>query len=741
MNEIFRQAMPSDFQQMAERFLQSGQGFSRREILANAHSLRECLVHFSRKYYFENTSEISDQKFDQLFALLKSWERQCPEIATSNSPTQRIVAPEKVAAPTGSIFKKVPHLTPMISLENATGRQELLAWEQRLHNRLQAAEWAGGKNFQFCVEPKLDGLGVSVVFENDRLVRAVTRGDGEAGEDVTANLRTVQNFPQQAEFSKFGIGQIEIRGEVVMAKSDFQALNRQNEQSGNKTFANPRNAAAGSLRQLDWRITASRKLHVFFFHVSHLQLENEQAGAGLQEGVAGGKAFTTEIEVEKMLVALGFPPRIFLREFSSMAGVADFCEQVEKERDKFDFEIDGLVVKVAQVPLRKIAGQTAHHPRWAVAFKFAAAQEHTKILSVDWQVGRTGNLTPVANLQPVKIGGATISRATLHNCDEIAAKDFRVLDTVVVKRAGDVIPKVESVLREQRTGAERPIAIPTCCPSCNTPLQKEENLVALKCPNHSCPAQRVWRLVHFCSKSGLDILHLGHKVCAQLFAKGLVQDLADIFFLSESDFLQLELFQEKSARNAVAAIANAKTRKLHQLISALSIDLVGQRTARGLERNFPDLQAIANAGADQFAQIFDVGEKVAASLVEFFAKRESRVILQKLEKAGVNLQSATFAAESQNGKFSGKTFVLTGKLEKFSRTAAQEILESLGATVTGSVSKKTDFLLAGKDPGSKLQKAQALGVKVLSESNFLGLLKIEFGSSPADYQQVICKHA
>jgi NAD-dependent DNA ligase len=844
--------LSTDFQKLAAKFLNT-EDFSEKEIQNEIQNLRKTIEHFSRKYYFENESEISDADFDRLFKLLKNWEKKFPNLKTANSPTEKIVAPESTP------FEKIAHLTPMISLANAVNSTELLEWKKRADNFL-ARENSAGKNslsnyhpeldsgsfaiaeqkfkneklpeipdrvrndkfgvrgnefenaprgdsdlqnlqlatcdlpLEFTIEPKIDGLGISVVFENDKFIHAVTRGDGIFGENVSENFREIRGIPRAPQFSKFGISKIEIRGEIWMAKKDFENLNLKNLQNGEKVFANPRNAAAGTLRNLNSKIVAERNLKVSFFHFSKIETVEltPEISRGLTEKKFAGKKFdenfdeknsekkipkqvrddkfenfeiaprgnsnlidrggvsvsqnlkseidaektnfmnggrqpaaagkiSDELSAEKILQKLNFPPRLFLKKFEKISEVAEFCKKFSAaDREKLPAEIDGLVVKFNDFKIREILKSTAHHPRWAIAFKFPAAAGETEILEIFWQTGRTGAVTPVAKLKPVEIGGVRIARATLHNADEILRKNLKIGATVRVERAGDVIPKITAVISTPENSP--PIEFPEKCPSCGAQLFRRENEVALRCGNENCPGKNLQKIIYFCSKSGLEIENLGAKVCAQLLEKNFIADAADLFFLQKTDFLKLNLFAEKSAENAVATIAAAKNCGLEKLLKSLGIDFVGARAAKILAKNFENLDAIAAANFDSFLQIHEIGAKTAQSLVDFFSAEKNLKFVEKLRAAGVNFKSQIFGAQNSTGKLAGKTFVFTGKLENSTRGAAEKLVENLGGRAAKSVSAQTDFLVAGEKAGSKLKLAEKLKVKILSEKEFENLV-------------------
>jgi len=669
------------------------------KIILEIEDLRELIKFHNGKYYQQDNPLITDKDYDRLFNLLKKWEKKFPDLKNINSPTEKITLPLENFSQ--QKFSKVRHLTPMISLENATCAEDLIEWEKRLKNFLLPSD-----KIDFTIEAKLDGLGISVIYENDQLIKAATRGDGEIGEDVTENVISIADVPRQASFSKFKISKVELRGEIVMSKKDFLDLNQKQQNKNEKIFANSRNAAAGSLRQLDSSITAERKLSAFFFHLSFLQGKDD--------------FFKNEKQVAKNLQNLGFRKRIFLEKCTSIDEVIKTCLFLQKKRTEIPFDIDGLVIKVNQIAQRNKIGCTAHHPRWAIAFKFPATKVITKLLNVSWQVGRTGVLTPVADLKKVSIDGVSVGKATLHNMDEIKRKKIMIGDTVVIERAGDVIPKIIKPVLEERQGKEQEILPPLICPVCQNKIKKIKDEVAFKCDNNNCPKQIEERLIYFCGKNGMDIASLGEKVCRQLVNKNLVNSFADIFTLSKNDFLSLDLFKEKSTFNALKSIEKAKSNPLWRLIAAFGISYVGIRTAKALEKNFSDLWEIVDASQEKLENIFDIGEKVAFSINQFFKNQENIAIFKKLEINGVNIKSNNYQQKNEN--IMGKSFLFTGTLNKLSRSSAQEIVENSGGKVLSSVSSKLDFLVLGENPGSKKEKAQQKKVKIISEKEFLELI-------------------
>ncbi|MEI7511024.1 MAG: NAD-dependent DNA ligase LigA [Candidatus Peregrinibacteria bacterium] len=673
--------------------------------------LREVLRFHNAQYYLHDAPLISDQEYDQLFHLLKKWEEESPNLKTIDSPTARI------NLPVASVLQKAPHEVPMISLENAFTEKDLENWETRLKKFLpENAEPT------YIVEPKFDGLGISLVYEKREdnpgrifLTRAVTRGDGEIGELVTENAKTIASLPLSFALDA---EKMEIRGEVVMKNADFSALNERRQKSGEPLFSNPRNAAAGSLRQLDPNITADRKLSVFCYELPIFTAESGE------NRFSGDKKYSAVLNFFEEL-KIPHPP--YYQKCQSLAEIKNAIAEIGHLRESLDFEIDGAVVKVDEYALRTHAGETGHHPRWAIAFKFPALRVITTVESVEWQVGRTGVLTPVAHLTPVDMNGVTVSRATLHNIDLITEKDIRIGDRVHLERSGDVIPHILFPVVETRTGQEIPISAPTHCPACFTAVEKTEGEVAIKCPNPNCTNAFIERLKHFSSKKAMNIDGLGKELAADLVLSGKVKSLPDLYFLKISDFLELEGFQEKSAQNLFSAIQNTKTVPLSSFLNALGIPLIGERTAKVLAQNFPELDSLKSATVEDFAHIKDIGEKTAQGLFSFFHEEETVELLQIFtEEVGISFIKSV-RAENLNHPFFGKTVLFTGTLEHFSRDSAQEMVEKSGGKPVTAISAHTDFLVCGKNAGSKKAKAEALGVKIISEQEFLEIVGENFG--------------
>ncbi len=654
------------------------------------------------QYYVLDDPEISDAQYDALYRELQDLERRHPELADPQSPTQRVGGAPLPA------FSPFTHSLPMQSLDNGLSLEEWRGFVARTTRLLS------GEPFAFWVDPKLDGLAVEVVYEQGRLVRAGTRGDGSVGEDVSANMRTVRNLPLVLRTASHDVPEyLEVRGEVIIAHADFAALNAAQEQAGIKTFANPRNAAAGSVRQLDPRITARRPLRFYAYGLGLVRWPQDQPGWVTQEGIMHG------------LAELGFAVPELSRFCLTSEDVENHYRQVAEARAGLGYDIDGVVAKINDLDQQKTLGSTAKAPRWALAWKFAATQAVTRLNDIHIQVGRTGVLTPVAVLEPVSLAGVTVSRATLHNEDEIRAKDLRIHDHVVVQRAGDVIPEVVRPLVERRTGAEQMFVFPDHCPSCGGPAKRLPGEAAWRCQNLSCPAQLKEGLVYFTSKAGLDVEGLGRKWVEILVDQGLVSSPADIFAVTSQDLLGLERMGPKLAKNIVQAIARSRENTdLIRFIRALGIRHVGAQTARVLAEHFPDLDALARAGSEELQKLPDIGPEVAASIRGFFTTPDNQNLLKQFKELGLWPAQASLSGISSDkaSPLAGKRVLFTGALPDLSRAEAGRLVEESGGMVVGSVSQKVDYVVAGQEPGSKLAKALDLGLAVLSPEEFTGMV-------------------
>ena len=657
--------------------------------------LREIINYHNYRYYALDDPEISDQEYDRLFQELESLEKAYPHLRTPDSPTQRVGA-----APL-DFFRPVRHTVPMLSLSNAFSDKEIVEFDQRIKKALRNTA-----ELTYVAEPKLDGLAIELVYEDGVFILGSTRGDGVTGEDVTQNLRTIRSVPLRllSSAKETVPDYLEVRGEAYIGIQAFRELNRQREERGEPLFANPRNAAAGSLRQLDSSITARRPLDLYCYGV----------------GAVEGRPFSSQWELLQMLPVWGFKVNPQVRKCRDIRDVIEYYRMMEAMRDELSYEIDGVVIKVDSIELQQRLGTISRSPRWALAVKFAARQATTRVLDIITQVGRTGAITPVAVMEPVSISGVTVGRATLHNQDEIDRKDIRIGDTVVVQRAGDVIPEVVSVIREKRNGEEIPYRIPSVCPSCGSQVVRINGEAVSRCINLSCPGQLKERVKHFASKRAMDIDGLGDKLVEKLINEGLVRTVADLYHLSVSDLIFLERMAEKSAANCVAAIENSKERGLERVIYALGIRHVGEHLAQVLAEQYLTIDDLMNASAAELMSIREIGPEVASSIVSFFGNESNRQVIDHLRLTGILLSSRS---RRKGTSLEEKTFVFTGTLSRYTRDEAKHLVESLGGKAVSSVSRQTDYLVAGLDPGSKIDKAKVLGVTILTEEEFEKLLE------------------
>jgi DNA ligase (NAD+) len=653
-----------------------------------ARKLREAIERHNRLYYVEDSPEITDAEYDALFRELQALEAEHPELRSADSPTQRIGA-----APLAH-FGEVRHRTPMLSIANAFDEDEVRAFDKRV------SQAVGAQAVEYATEPKLDGLAVSLVYRDGALVQGATRGDGTTGEDVTANLRTVRSIPLKIEGTS-----LEVRGEVLMYRRDFDALNRRQREAGQKEYVNPRNAAAGAVRQLDSRITASRPLRFFAYAIAEAERIDWQ----------------TQAQALERLEALGFPVCRERDLVEGADGLLEYYGRIGRMRDKLPYAIDGVVYKVNRLEWQARLGFVSRAPRFALAHKYPAEEQTTEVLGIEVQVGRTGALTPVAKLKPVFVGGVTVTNATLHNESELRRKDVRIGDTVIVRRAGDVIPEVVSVRKELRPRNAREFHMPQTCPVCGSAVVKNEDEAVHRCSGGLyCPAQRKQALLHFASRRAMNIEGLGERLVEQLVDRGLVANPADLYKLAPETLQALERMGEKSAANLVRELQRSRKTTLERLIYALGIRNVGESTARDLARHFGDVEPLERAAEDELAQVPDVGPIVARSIRQFFNEPHNRQVIRELVRRGVHWQKV---APAPRGSGKMKSFVLTGTLAGMTRDEARAAIEAKGHKVAGSVSKKTDYVVAGEDAGSKLERARALGVPVLEEKEFIEMLQ------------------
>lgn len=682
------------------------------EARARAEELRAILNRASHAYYVLDSPTISDPEYDRHFRELKSLESEHPELRTDDSPTLR------VGAEPSSRLEKTRHLAPMISLDNAFSAEELDAWETR-NARIAAEVREAG----YVTEPKMDGLAVSLTYRDGVLVKGATRGNGEIGEDVTPNLRTIQVIPLRlSESGAPPPGLMEVRGEVYMTLSGFEELNARRAAAGESTFANPRNAAAGSLRQLDPAITARRPLRFYAFALH------------LDPGDPGALPVRTQSDLLRLLAEWGFPVNELHARHDDLRGVLAYVSELEKRRDGLDYEIDGAVVKVEPLALHAELGIVGgREPRWAIAYKFAPTLATTRLLSIEINVGRTGSLNPYAVLEPVEIGGATVRLATLHNEEDIRRKDIRPGETVVVKRAGEVIPQVVGPVIEDGAARGEPFFMPDACPVCGTPVERPDGEVMTYCPNGSCPARIYWGIVHFASRSAMDIRGLGERTCQLLLDRGLVADVGDLYRLTPEQLLSLEGFQRKSAENLIQGVQDSRSRGLARVLFALGVRHVGETAAQLIARRFGSLDRVIQASEEEIAAVHGIGETTAAALAAYLAEPRNRETIDKLRDAGVDLTEPE--ARTIEGPFSGLTLVVTGTLPTLSRKQATQLIEKAGGRVTGSVTRSTDYLVVGEDAGSKLEKARELGIPQMDEAELLARLDTPAGtltSTPED---------
>lgn len=665
--------------------------------------LRDVINYSDWRYYVKDEPVLADQEYDQLFAWLKVLEKENPALITPDSPTQRI------AKGLTKEFPTVDHLVPMLSLDNSYNAEDLREWDRRCR------EFADVQHIEYCIEPKFDGAGISLIYENDILTRGATRGDGIQGEDITMNIKQIKSVPLSAKFSTLGVHQIEIRGEVLINKNKFKQFNDQRLVENLPPLANPRNAASGSLRMIDPQEVGKRGLEAFLYHTSYLDL---------QEGKIEPEALKTHYGTLKALSQLGFrTPVNIMKVVKGIDEVIAYCKDFEEKRDELPYEIDGLVVKVNEYALQDKMGMTTHHPRWAMAFKFKARQATSKLRRVEFQVGRTGTITPVAKIDPVPLSGVTVSSVSMFNEDVVREKDLRVGDTVIVERAGDVIPYIVKPLTDLRDGTEKMIIFPEKCPVCSDKLVKETGESAWRCVNINCEAQVVERLIHFGSKDAMDIRNLGEANVKRFYELKLLKDIPGIYQLDFEKIRELDGFGKKSIENLKTAIENSKHQPLHRLIYALGIRFVGETTAKTLAKSVHELMAMKGMNEESFMALEDIGPKVAGAIIQFFSNEDNIKMLHELKRLGVNTENIS-GQKTGSGELNGLTFLFTGTLSTMKRGDAEALVESKGGKIVSGVSSKLSYLVAGEEAGSKLEKAKKINaVKILSEKEFLEMIK------------------
>jgi len=692
---MYNKAQIQQFQTITKDFLQNPHNI-------DLDTLRKVLKFHEYQYYVAAAPLISDYEYDVLYQELVALEAASPSLITKDSPSQR------VGNSLNNAFETVPHLVPMLSLENSYNAEDLIDFDRK------AIEGAGIDSITYCVEPKFDGASISLIYENDMLVRACTRGDGIAGDDITQNIKQIKSIPLSIPLSHYGIQQLEIRGEVIMSKKAFHDFNERLKEKNIATLANPRNAAAGSLRMKDPKEVADRNLDAFIYNISFFNLI---PGAALPELL---KTHSGSLE---LLWNMGFrSPQKEKRILNGIEKVVDFCNTFELERDQLPYEIDGLVIKINDMALHEKLGMTSHHPRWAIAYKFKARQATTLLEHVEFQVGRTGAVTPVAKLQPVAIGGVTVSSISMHNEEYIREKDLRLGDTVLIERAGDVIPQIVQSIAALRKGTEKIIEFPTTCPVCDAQLEKEETEAVWRCNNPLCTAQIVERIIHFVSKDAMDIKSFGDANIRKFYELGLLKSIPDIYTLDFEKIGKLEGFGKKSVENLITAIDASKKQPLYRLLYALGIRFVGETTAKTVASHLNHLLELKDFSEEQLQSFEDVGVKVAKSIYHFFHEAQNIQLLQQLESLGLNLIQTEIA--TKDGSLSGLNFLFTGTLNKLKRSDAEAMAESKGGHILSGVSSKLHYLVVGEDAGSKLEKAKKIGtIKIITEDEFIDLVE------------------
>jgi DNA ligase (NAD+) len=696
--------------------------FSDGEITAeNIEELRNILRFHEHRYYVESDPLITDGEYDTIFKKLEKFEKENPFLITADSPTQR------VGQSLIKTFEKVQHLVPMLSLDNSYNADDLTDFDRKVR------ELSGIENIEYCVEPKFDGASISLVYENDTLARGITRGDGEVGDDITPNVHQIRSVPMRANFSSYGIEQIEIRGEVMINKSNFAKYNETLVNDGLPPMANPRNAAAGTIRMKDPAVVSKRNLEAFLYHVSYLSVGREQLAVGNEQLAKEPINQSTNQPINnipkthsgllEMLWQLGFKsPKKEMKTVQGIQAVIDYVNEFEAGRDALPYEIDGMVIKVNDIAMQDKLGMTSHHPRWAIAFKFKARQATSKLLGIEFQVGRTGAVTPVAKIAAAQVGGVTVTSISVHNADYIKEKDLKIGDAILIERSGDVIPQIVKSLAELRTGEEKEIDFPTHCPVCNDELVRPEGEAVWRCVNINCEAQVAERIIHFVSKDAMDIKSFGEANVRKFFAMGIIKDVPSIYDLKAEMFANMEGFGAKSVVNLMEAIEASKQQPLHRLIYGLGIRYVGENTAKTLVRSIDNIFDLATKTVDELKTMDDVGVKVADSITEFFKNEDNVAMLQRLQDAGLQMKS--IKKENVEGGLSGQTFLFTGTLNKLKRSDAEAMAETKGGKILSGVSSKLNYLVVGDDAGSKLEKAKKIAtINIITEDEFIQLIE------------------
>jgi len=658
---------------------------NKNEAKKKIEKLRDEINYHNRKYYIENNPEISDYEFDKLLKELEELESKFPDLITPDSPTQRVG--EKPLEE----FKTVEHKVPMLSLANTYTYDELRDFDERVKKHVE--------NVEYVVEPKIDGAGVALLYENGLFIRGATRGDGFRGDDITQNLKTIHSIP--LKINEKILKNVEVRGEVYMPIDGFKKYNKKQEREGGIIFANPRNAAAGSLRQLDSKIVSERPLDIFIYVISF-----------------SDKDLKTHKKSIEILKEAGFRTNPLTKKVESIEEAINYWKDLEKKRENLNYEVDGAVIKLNSLEKQKILGSTSKNPRWAISYKFAAKQSTTTLIDIAIQVGRTGALTPVAILEPVEVGGVTVSRATLHNFDEIKRKDIRIGDSVLVERSGDVIPQVVKSIKNKRTGKEKRKKIPKKCPVCGSEILKTEGEVAIRCPNKLCPARLKWRVKYFASRDAMDIDHLGESTIDKLIEKGFIDNIADLYSIKLENILELEGFKDKSAQNLIESIDKSKKQDLSRLFYGLGIRFVGKYASQLLASKYNSIDKLSNATAEELKEIDGLGEKTAEAIVTFFSTEENILLIDRFKKIGIK----TKEKKKEGLLLEGKKFVFTGALTKLSRPDASDLIKKKGGIVSSSISKNIDYVIVGENPGSKFEKAKKLNLKMIDEKEFTELV-------------------